>query len=228
MIASTLPRLKDGKRVCRTKKSAPEDNQLLRTLARLWRSHDKRDLLVRWRTGNLLNARLGNPTMRLPHGEKILKKAAKLLQMAESDLSRMRWFAFLFGSIQDFRQKHPNIYFWTKVKELIPRVAATEKGEGAGSSEEEKSSDGDTTVVVLEGAGTGSLAEEKSSSEGKDAAVIGSILRSLSTATERFRQNGFVLNDTTRERMRKTIQQLLEVVTDRIRVRFTIEVLSKY
>jgi len=121
------------------------------------------------------------------------------------------------------RQKHPKVYFWTQVKELIPRVTATGKGARAESSDEEKSSDGDNTAVVLEGDGAGSLAEEKSSSEGKDAAVIGSILRSLGTATEQFRKNGFVLNDTARERMRKTIQQLLEVVSDRIRVRFTIE-----
>jgi hypothetical protein len=226
MTALTLPRLENGKTVCRTKKLAPEDNQLLRTLARLWRSHDKRDLGVRWKTGKLLNARLGNPTKRLTHGGKILKKAAKLLQMAESDLSRMRWFAFLFESIQDFDQKHPKVYSWTKVKELIPEISAAVKGEGAGSSDEEKSSPGYTTADVLDGDGAGSLTEEKSSSEGKDAAVIGSILRSLGTATERFRQNGFVLNDPTRERMRTTIRQLLDVVSDRLGVRFTIEVLS--
>jgi hypothetical protein len=65
---------------------------LLLDLEKLWKSHRKQDLKVRWETGELLNRRLGPPTERLPNGQQVLKKAAKQVRIAESDLSRMRWF----------------------------------------------------------------------------------------------------------------------------------------
>src|SRR4051812_2946383 len=93
---------------------AREDRELLRRLAKLWKSHHVRDLGVRWKTGELLNRRLGPPTARLSHGRRVLKRAAERLQVAESDLSRMRWFAHLFKSAEDLQGSHPDVRSWTK------------------------------------------------------------------------------------------------------------------
>jgi len=201
MVSSvTSPPLTNGQTVCNTQNHAQEDKQLLLRLEKLWKSHLKCDLEVRWKTGDLLNRRLGAPTERLAHGQQVLKKVARQLQIAESDLSRMRWFAHLFQSVVDFQEKHPSTGSWTKVKELIPGLTAAGDSDGVKSPTEEKSSGGE-----------------------KDVAVIAGILRSLGSATERFRQNGFALAGAKREQMRKTIGQFLEVVGERLQLRFTIE-----
>jgi len=181
---------------------AHEDEQLLKKLAALWKSHNERDLEVRLKMGKLLNDRLGNPAVRLSYGQQVLKKAARQLHIAESDLSRMRWFAHHFGSVKDFQSEHPKVGSWTKVKELIAKLSAAGNGDGAASPK-----------------------EEPSCGE-KGAAVIGGILRSLGNTTERFRQNDFALDDAIRERLRKAIRQLLEVVGEPLQFRFEIEVLE--
>ena len=47
---------------------------------------NKRSLSVRLETGSLLNARLGQPTLRQPRGPSVLKQAAETLHTAESEL----------------------------------------------------------------------------------------------------------------------------------------------
>ena len=71
--------------------SASKDAQLLGKLAKLWASHQSRDLEVRLETGSLLNARLGEPTTRQRRGRSVLKQAAETLHVAVSELNRMRW-----------------------------------------------------------------------------------------------------------------------------------------
>jgi len=107
---------------------ALEDRQLVDQLVTLWRSHQERGLQVRWETGALLNRHLGPPTERLAHGRQVLKTAAVELQTAESELSRMRWFAFLFKSAEDFQAEHPEAHSWTKFKELLPGLLPARKG----------------------------------------------------------------------------------------------------
>jgi hypothetical protein len=174
-----------------------EARQLVDQLADLWRTFQERGLEVRWEMGTLLNRRLGLPTERLVHGQQVLKRVAEELQIAESDLSRMRWFAFLFTSVADCQAKYPEARSWTKVKELLPNLIAARKGNGGKTlcNEDEK----------------------------EDAAVIDGIIRVLGAVTERFRQSDFHLAESKRQQMRKTIQQLMEVVSEPLQIRVKIE-----
>src|SRR4051795_8430934 len=87
----------------------PDDEQLLEQLANLWKTFIKHDFQVRREVGALLNEKLGPPDKRLPHGTQTLKKAASRLEVAESDLSRFRWFAHRFSSVEDFQKQHPRV-----------------------------------------------------------------------------------------------------------------------
>lgn len=183
---------------------AQEDHQLFLQLAELWRSHLERGLEVRWQTGVLLNRRLGPPTERLTHGKQVLKRVGEELQIAESDLNRMRWFALLFEFVKDLQAKHPKVRSWTKVKELLPTLIAAVHGK------EEKSSD------------AGSSGEQSPGDE-KDAALIGGVLRFLSTATERLRQGDIHVDEAGRQRLREALQQFVEAVSERLHIRLVIE-----
>jgi hypothetical protein len=86
----------------------------------------------------MLNERLGPPTERLPQGEQTLKNAAGRLAISESELSRMRWLAHLFTSVEDLKQREPECDSWTKFKQRLPGLkpgggdsAASEKSTGA-------------------------------------------------------------------------------------------------
>jgi hypothetical protein len=113
--------------------SAKADNQLLCRLARLWESELKRGLEVRHQMGSAMNKRLGLPTQRQQHGKAVLKKASKRLGIAESELSRMRWFAHHFDSLADLKSRHPGAVSWTKVKKLLPTLQPQGDQAGAGS-----------------------------------------------------------------------------------------------
>ena len=109
------------------RKADGKDDQFLTKLTRLWKSHHKADLVLRWKTGKLLNKRLGLPKGRQSYGRAVVKKASKLLGLATSELSRMRWFAYHFTGLKDLKQKHPNADSWTKVKELLPTLNSPKK-----------------------------------------------------------------------------------------------------
>jgi hypothetical protein len=89
-------------------------------LAEEWRSARTLDLELRYKTGLLLNERIGDPTCRQRRHAQVSKTAAEQLRVAESDLYRMRQFAFCFKSFQDLEQKYPAARTWTAVKELLP------------------------------------------------------------------------------------------------------------
>jgi len=103
--------------------TSAEDLKLVDHLVSLWRSHAERDLGTRYQTGRLLNERLGSPEARQPHARRVLKTAAERLDLAESDLNRMRWFAHLADATA-LRQDHPEIDSWTKFKEGLPDLKA--------------------------------------------------------------------------------------------------------
>jgi hypothetical protein len=206
-----------------TQDLTPEDHQLIGQLTRLWEPYQKRGLEVRWKTGALLNKRLGLPTERLAHGQHVLKTVAKQLQIAECDLSRMRWFAHRFQSVEDLQQKHSEIRTWTQVKELLASL-------NAGCGNGEKSSKADSKAKSDETGGNGEQSSDTAGKEGNSSggeqqgvAVLDDILRSLGNATEQFRQNGFALDEAMRKRMRKAVEQLVEVVADRLKIRLKIE-----
>lgn len=186
---------------------ASEDSLLIGRLADLWAAHEARDLGLRWETGSLINRRLGPPTKRSPYGKRLLKQAADRLQIAESDISRMRWFAYAFKSVSDFQAKNPGIgNSWTKVKELLPSLIAAARGKEGKSS------------VALNGNG-----DKPSGGERQDTAAVAGVLRSLHTATERLRKNGFRLSEAKKAQLREMIQKLVEAVSDRLSIRLVIE-----
>ena len=101
---------------------------LLKRLAALWLPHAQKGLEVRMEMGGMLNEKLGAPVERLPHGEAVLKQVAKRLRISESELSRMRWFAHLFGSVKVLQRRHPRVTSWANVKGMLPNLIAKAKG----------------------------------------------------------------------------------------------------
>jgi hypothetical protein len=108
-----------------------KDLRLLDRLVKLWEDHTECDLGTRHQMGKLLNERLGPPTERQPHGQRVLKMAAEKLAIAESELNRMRWFAHLFGDVAAFRQSHPENASWTTFKAELPDLKAKHLGREA-------------------------------------------------------------------------------------------------
>jgi len=129
-MSSTSPFLSSVANSGVNRDQAREDQQLLDRLVKLWQSERTRGLEVRHKTGALLNQRLGPPTARQSHGRQVLKKVGEELQVAESELSRMRWLAHLFKDPADVRQGDPKIESWTQFKEKLPSLKP-DRGEGA-------------------------------------------------------------------------------------------------
>lgn len=98
-----------------------DDTRFIDDLVELWTSHRKCALEVRHRTGQLLNARFDDPTKRHKRGTGLLKQAAKRLQIAVSELSRMRWFAHLAESPSEFVQRY-SLTTWRDVKASLPKL----------------------------------------------------------------------------------------------------------
>jgi len=94
----------------------------LESLVQEWNSHHENDLEVRYKTGILLNQHLGNPATRNQRGAEVVKNAAERLGTTKSDISRVRWFAYLFSSIQDLGDKYPKAKSWTAVKGILPEA----------------------------------------------------------------------------------------------------------
>jgi len=97
-----------------------EDERLFSQLAELWHGHHRTDLETRHWTGVLLNKRLGPPDEAQAYGQRVLERAAEACRIAQSEISRMRWFAHLFDTLDRFRQAHPEVNTWTGFKELLP------------------------------------------------------------------------------------------------------------
>ena len=95
--------------------------ELLRELQPLWQTHRKRGLEVRHQTGRRLNDKLGSPEMRQKYGCEVVKRISRELGLNKSEVSRMRWFAHKFGSVEQLFQLHPTVRTWTwaAVKPLL-------------------------------------------------------------------------------------------------------------
>jgi len=85
-----------------------------------WRTHDGKDLTIRHKTGRLLNEFMGDPKSRAKRGEGVAEKAAQRLGITKSEISRMRWFAHFFTSLEGLKEGYPGATSWTAVKGLIP------------------------------------------------------------------------------------------------------------
>jgi len=102
--------------------SKEEFHNRLSELTVEWGSYHEKGLEIRHKTGKLLNDHYGPPTARQTYGEGVLKEVAGRLRVAESDLSRMRWLAHHFKSVDDLRERFPAATTWTAVKELLPTL----------------------------------------------------------------------------------------------------------
>jgi len=91
-------------------------------VAEEWRTQDGMDLTIRHKTGKLLNEFMGPPTTRTKRGEGVAAKAAGRLGITKSEISRVRWFAHFFGSVEDLKGKYSGAASWTTVKVLIPEL----------------------------------------------------------------------------------------------------------
>jgi len=118
----------------------PPEDALLHELWQLWQAHHRRGLEVRHQTGLILNRRFGPPTERQAYGEATLKRYSERLGVSESDLSRMRWFAHRFESLEAMRAEHPQVTSWTAVKELLASLRQPEAAQAVRAA-------GDTIVV---------------------------------------------------------------------------------
>lgn len=166
-----------------------DEKALLKDLEKIWTPFQQRGLEARWQVGNRLNRELGKPTKRLPHGQRVLKKLGKKLQIAECDLSRMRWFSFLFKSVQDFKKVHPDLRSWGKIKTLLAELNNPEHGQVARSP--------------------------AASQRGADHTLV---LRKVTQATEWFQENGFDLDEDVRNQLREAVEDLLAAVSDCLRI----------
>jgi len=87
-----------------------------------WRTHDGKDLTIRHKTGKLLNEFMGPPMSRAKRGEGVAEKAAERLGITKSEVSRVRWFAHFFNSVEDLKGQYSRAESWTAVKVLIPEL----------------------------------------------------------------------------------------------------------
>ena len=177
--------------------SANDDAQLLGKLAKLWANHNTRSLQVRLETGSLLNARLGQPTERQRRGRSVLKQAAETLHTAESELNRMRWFAYFSKDEESCWGETPQgSRSWTQFKERLPGLIAGLKGN-------EK--------------------RQRSSGDKKKAAVVDGLLRLISSATSTLRADDFTVDGAKKEDLIGRLQAFASAISDRIGVRFLVE-----
>lgn len=92
------------------------EDVLLDSLRRIWRTHCTRDLEVRHQLGGLLNRKLGVPCLRQQYGMGTIRRVSKELGLDKSEISRMRRFAAMFPSFDEFVTKHSDMVSWTQVR----------------------------------------------------------------------------------------------------------------
>ena len=120
-------------------RGAQTDDSLLAELKKLWQDGHRSDVSLRHLTGAKLNTHFGPPTVRQSYGPATLKTHAENLGVAESDLSRMRWFAHHFKSVDDLRGGHPDVTTWTQVKVLLATLAKPKRaGKGTPDGDHKK------------------------------------------------------------------------------------------
>jgi len=109
-------------------KLSPEEfRSRLDELAKGWRSAREMDLELRHETGVLLNEAFGSPRVRQAYAEGVLKAASVRLEIAASDISRMRQFAKRFKTLEDLQHQHPEAGNWTAVKQLLAVLSAEDR-----------------------------------------------------------------------------------------------------
>jgi hypothetical protein len=190
-------------------------------LVKLWTVERERTLAVRKDTGVILNWRLGQPTERQKHGKSVLKHVADTLTISESELNRMRWFAYFddgekscWGDIPEQDRT------WTKFKKILPDLRAAEKGtkkcqrsvarkinEGQKSSSREKRADKrqDSSPTTGDEMPRGS----------SDLPTVDDVLNDIRSATNALRTEDFVVEDAKKTEVVDVLQDLLRAITEK-------------
>jgi hypothetical protein len=170
-------------------------------LAEKWRTHHGAGLEIRHQTGKLLNDRFGPPTTRQTRGDEVMKTAARQLQTTESELSRMRWFAHLFGSLADLGGKYREATTWAAVKDLIPRL----KPQGQRKVKE-----------TSNGASNAPKAERAKSS------ALNGLKRSLAALSSKLGEVPRDLTDDERKGLVEKFQEFVKVVSDCLKIQLSV------
>jgi hypothetical protein len=71
---------------------------------------------LRYATGHAINDAFGSPTVRQPRGQQTIKTLAIVIEIDASEISRMRNFAEFADSFEQFREEHPDLTTWNRVK----------------------------------------------------------------------------------------------------------------
>jgi len=108
--------------------------QLIDQLVAQWLGNHRKDLEIRHWTGVLLNERLGPPYEAQAYGPGVLKRVGEECRISQSEISRMRWFAHRFDTLDRFRQEHPEVNSWTEFKEMLPDLKPRKGGETGGQT----------------------------------------------------------------------------------------------
>jgi hypothetical protein len=114
------------------KQATPDVPRLLDELVELWETHRRKSLQVRHQTGRRLNDELGPPTKRQKRNAGVLLSVKERLQISVSELSRMRWFAYRFGSLSDLQPRQ--VTTWTEVKVLLAQMRSEERRKASRSA----------------------------------------------------------------------------------------------
>jgi hypothetical protein len=102
------------------------DRQLPDDLVKRWQSEPVHVLELRHETGAWLNNWLGAPTVRLAHGQQVLKRVGEVLGTSESELSRMRWLPYHFPDRANLQRGKLKLVSWTHFKRVLPRLRTPE------------------------------------------------------------------------------------------------------
>jgi len=189
---------------CGLQNLLPEDEfkQRLDQLAEQWQSHRGQDLEVRYKTGELLNQRFGDPDDgRQARGQGVLKGAAERLQVAVSELSRMRRFAHACTSPEDLRRRYPEATTWSAVKDLLPKLSPRVQPGGQAPS-------GSVPVTT--------------SPRKPRAPKFGGLKKALVDLSSKLRKGRPALTDTEKADLRKELKDLARAIGDCPNIRVTV------
>lgn len=95
------------------------ENEFLMQLAAIWKPFQRQGLEVRFKMGKLLNEKLGPPEARQQHGMGTISRISSELKLDKSDISRLRRFAVMADSIDEFCKEHSQVNSWTDVRNLL-------------------------------------------------------------------------------------------------------------
>jgi hypothetical protein len=174
--------------------TSAKDRKLIDRLVKLWKSNAERDLGTRHRMGKLLNARLGPPTERQPHGQRVLELYGAELGISPSDLNRLGWLSHLFPDFSAFREQRPEIDNWTKFKDALPSLKPAKGGK----------------------------AREPVASPSRPA--FGGVARSIANLTSKLNGLDIRPRDAERRKLVIALRELAEAASSRLKIRVEVSV----